>query len=278
VRFALDALGRWTQERSFVVERERVRAYAAATNETRPEHVGGDLAPPVFAILPVWDVLHEASESIAPEEARRFIVHGEQDMFLHVPLVPGMELTARAAPVGVHPKPSGTTLVVKTETRDAGGTLVDEQYVTEFFRGVVAEEGGGEAAPDHRVPEEVTGGEPAAAITYAFDDDQTYRYADASGDRFPIHLDEEFARAAGLPGIIVHGLCTMAFTSRAVLEAAGCGAGALRRLAVRFSRPVPPGESLTTRIWNVAPGTYAFEAVDGAGQVVIKDGLAEVSS
>ena len=47
------------------------------------------------------------------------------------------------------------------------------------------------------------------------------RYAAASGDDFAIHLDDEFARKVGLPGRIVHGLCTMAFAGRAVLEAAG---------------------------------------------------------
>ena len=47
------------------------------------------------------------------------------------------------------------------------------------------------------------------------DDDQTFRYRDASGDQMPIHVDEDFAKNVGLPGIIAHGLCTMAMTSQA---------------------------------------------------------------
>ncbi len=60
-----------------------------------------------------------------------------------------------------------------------------------------------------------------AEITYPVALDQTERYAAASGDDFAIHLDDEFARRVGLPGRIVHGLCTIAFAGRAVLEAAG---------------------------------------------------------
>ena len=61
----------------------------------------------------------------------------------------------------------------------------------------------------------------------------TVRYAGASGDFNPIHIDEEFARSVGLPGRILHGLWTMAQVARAVTEAAGDPA-ALRSLDVRF--------------------------------------------
>jgi acyl dehydratase len=274
VRFDVSRLGEWTPERRFSVERERIQAYAAATNETARELLDGDVAPPVFAILPIWETIHEATRDVVPDEARSRVVHGEQDMFLHEPLVPGMEVVARSAVVGVQPKQSGTTLIVKAETH-ADGRLVSEQYATEFYRGVVAEEGGGDEAPGHRFPAELEGSEPAAAITERIDEDQTYRYADASGDRFPIHLDPEFAQKVGLPGIIVHGLCVMAFTARAVAQTAD--AGAVRRLAVRFSRPIRPGAELTTRLWRLGPGVFGYDAVDGDGEVVIKDGRAEVA-
>jgi acyl dehydratase len=61
----------------------------------------------------------------------------------------------------------------------------------------------------------------------------TARYAGASGDFNPIHIDEEFARAVGLPGRILHGLWTMAQVARAQTEAAG-GPEHLRRLSVQF--------------------------------------------
>jgi acyl dehydratase len=61
----------------------------------------------------------------------------------------------------------------------------------------------------------------------------TVRYAGASGDYNPIHIDEEFARAVGLPGRILHGLWTMAQVARAETDATG-GPQHLRRLAVQF--------------------------------------------
>jgi acyl dehydratase len=93
----------------------------------------------------------------------------------------------------------------------------------------------------------------------------------------PIHLDDEVARAMGLPGIIIHGLCTMAFTSHAVIgHAAPDDPTRLKRLAVRFSKPCRPKETITTRIWNAGGGAYAFETTSDSGAVVIKDGLAEI--
>jgi len=95
----------------------------------------------------------------------------------------------------------------------------------------------------------------------------------------PIHLDEAFARNVGLPGIIVHGLCTMAFTSWAVLTAVGdSDPTRLGRLAVRFSQPVLPGEAITTSIWDAGTDgsghTVAFSTVNPDGALVVKDGLA----
>ena len=277
MHFALEPLGRWTPERRYLVERERIRAYAAATNETAPALISGDAAPPVFAVLPAWESIHEATKAVVPEEARPRVVHGEQDMFLHAPLRHGMNVVSRAAVVGVHPKSSGTTVVVKMETRDGRGALVNEQYATEFYRGIEADAGGGETAPDHRAPGGPATHEPSIDVSYRVDKDQTFRYADASGDRNVFHLDDTAAKAVGLPGIIVHGLCVMAFTGRAVVEAAG-GARqpAVRRLAVRFARPVFPGNVLTTKVRHVGSNVFAFETLNEAGEVVIKDGLAEL--
>jgi acyl dehydratase len=61
----------------------------------------------------------------------------------------------------------------------------------------------------------------------------TVRYAGASGDFNPIHIDEEFAKMVGLPGRILHGLWSMAQVARAQTEAAG-EPGRLKRLSVQF--------------------------------------------
>jgi acyl dehydratase len=61
-----------------------------------------------------------------------------------------------------------------------------------------------------------------------------HRYAGASGDFNPIHIDPEFAKAVGLPSNILHGLYTMAQVARAVVEGAGGDPRSLKRLAVQF--------------------------------------------
>jgi len=262
--FDLDAMGRPGPARRYEVTDEALRAYAEATDDV----VGG----PVFAIVPVWETIHPASRSVASEDARRFVVHYAHDFRLHRPLEAGMKLLSQAVPVALLPRPNGTSLVIRTETRTEG-QLVNEQYATEFFRGVQAEDGMGERPPDHRLEVD---GDPMAEITHRVAEDQTVRYAAASGDEFAIHLDDDFAREVGLPGRIVHGLCTLAFAGRATLEAAGIDdPRAVRRLAVRFSAPLYPGENVTTRVWRV-DGAYGFESVNGEGKTVLKDGRVEL--
>jgi acyl dehydratase len=265
VSFDVEAIGRAGDELRYEVTADALSAYAEATDDVP----GG----PVFAILPVWEAIAPASRSVASEEARKRVVHYEHDMLLHRPLEQGMTLVSQATPVALIGRPNGTSLVIKTATRTEAGELVNEQYVTEFFRGVESDQSVGERAPDHRLESD---GDPIAEVAYPVAEDQTERYAAASGDDFAIHLDDEFARKVGLPGRIVHGLCTMAFAGRAVLEAAGVDdPRAVRRLAVRFSAPLFPGDTVTTRIWRV-DGGFGFDALGGDGKAVIKDGRAEL--
>ena len=264
--FDLGGIGVAGAAQRYLVTDEALESYAAATDDVP----GG----PVFAIVPVWETIAPASRSVASDEARSRVVHYEHDLVIHRPIEAGMTLTSRATPIALLGRPNGTTLVIRTETFGEDGELANEQYVTEFFRGIETGESVGERAPEHRL--EVDGAEPVSEITYPVALDQTERYAAASGDDFAIHLDDEFARRVGLPGRIVHGLCTLAFAGRAVLEAAGVDdPRAVRRLAVRFSAPLHPGDSVTTRVWALTGG-YGFEATNGEGVPVLKDGRVEL--
>lgn len=280
--FGIDKLGEVTEGDDFVVNADRTKAYAAATNDPIAAHTSGDVAPPVFAVVPVWDTMLGGMAGVVPPEVVAMVVHGEQDMFFHAPIRPGMTLRSTAGPVGVHVKPNGTSVIVKTATRDQDGTLLVEQYMTSFFRGVSEGESAGEQAPSHKLDLAVTEREPDAVLTQEIDADQTFRYAEASGDTMPMHLDAEFAKSVGLPGIIIHGLCTMAFNSWAAITAVGGDDPArLVRLAVRFSKPVLPGRPITTSFWktatNGANSVYGFQTTDPDGDVVIKDGVAEIA-
>ena len=216
-----------------------------------------------------------AAADVIPPDALPFIVHGEQDMHFHQPLVPGAELTTAAEAHSVRVGRSGTRFTTRIVSNDVDGRTVMEVFSTTFIRGMSDGDSGGPDKPVHALPPDR--GEPVATFTVHVDDDQTYRYRDASGDTMPIHVDDAFAKSVGLPGIIVHGLCTMAMCSQAVVKTvAGGDPSRLRRLAVRFSKPVLPGNDVVTTIYDIGNGAYAFEATS-AGSTVIKDGRAEVA-
>jgi acyl dehydratase len=106
----------------------------------------------------------------------------------------------------------------------------------------------------------------------------TARYAGASGDFNPIHIDEEFARAVGLPGRILHGLWTMAQVARAQTEAAG-GPEHLKRLSVQFrGMGVPEQEVVVSgTVREAADGTVVIETVaEQAGNQIIRNAEAQV--
>lgn len=278
--FDTSGIGRFSEPETFEVTAERISQYAEATNDPIHAHRDGTVAPPVFGVVPVFGSLAPASLAVAPAELFPRLVHGEQDFRFHRPIRPGDVLTARAKPIGFVGKPAGTAVVVYAETVDSSGAPVNEQWMTAFFRKVDAGHSVGARAPEHVFDESLRDTTAAARVRQHVDDDQTFRYSPASGDPMPIHLDEEMARMAGLPGIIAHGLCTMAFTSWAVLtELADSDVYRLRRLAVRFARPVLPGQDIETAVWRASRAggttTYAYETTAG-DEAVIKDGLAEI--
>ncbi len=274
-------LDRWTDDERFEVTRERLAEYAAATNDPIEAHRRGDIAPPVFAIVPVFEALLTPAVDVMPVEAIPRIVHGEQDFHFYRPIRPGDKLVSRAKMIGYQGLEKGTRAAILLECRTEDGKLVNEQYVTTFVRGLNVGRAVGDLSPDHKFDDTLREQAPAAKVVQHVDADQTFRYAPAAGDPMPIHLDDDVAKSAGLPGIIAHGLCTMAFTSWAVLtELAGSDVNRLKRFAVRFSKPVLPGDDLETRIWkkDAANGItrYAFETARGE-DFVITDGLAEIA-
>ena len=102
-----------------------------------------------------------------------------------------------------------------------------------------------------------------------------HRYAGASGDFNPIHLDDEFARSVGLPGRILHGLWTMAQVARAQTEAGG-GPESLRSLEVQFRGMGVPEQEIVVTGSSTDGGSIALEAAQGDNKI-IKNAEAELA-
>jgi len=92
--------------------------------------------------------------------------------------------------------------------------------------------------------EQLSPGQALPSLTKHVTVEQIRRYAEASGDRNPIHLDDTFARSAGLPGVIAHGMLTMAFANQMVTDWLG-DRSLLQRLQGRFAGMVVPGDDVT---------------------------------
>jgi acyl dehydratase len=126
---------------------------------------------------------------------------------------------------------------------------------------------------------ELRAGEPIPELKVTPDRYVTYRYAGASGDFNPIHIDEEFAKQVGLPGRILHGLWTMAQVARAAEQAAG-GSQRLRRLAVQFRGMgrLEQEIAVTGSVREVGDGVAVVDLeAEQAGAKIIRNAEAELA-
>ena len=109
-----------------------------------------------------------------------------------------------------------------------------------------------------------------------FTKEQIAAYAEVSGDHNPIHLDDEFARTVGLPGIIAHGMLQMGLMGTVAAEAAG-DPDRLRRLYCRFAGMVVPGDAVTFTAEPAGPGKLELRAVNQRGEPVLTKAVAELT-
>ena len=123
-------------------------------------------------------------------------------------------------------------------------------------------------------------GDELPTLTTTPDKYLTVRYAGASGDYNPIHIDEDFARQVGLPGRILHGLWTMSQVARAQTEAAG-GPHALKRLSVQFRGMGLPEQEIAIKstVKSVEGDVALVDTVaEQAGNQIIRNAEAEVDA
>lgn len=242
------------------------RAYAAATDD--PEGVYGAVAPPMFHVRPFIRMMLAMAGDDALDIDMLRLVHGEHAVAFERLLRDGESLHVTGTLDDVQTKSSG-----RIYTFGLLGTVNGEAVVrgtTSYF--VRAADPPAKKGPKP-VPPELP--PPAWSVAQPVREDQALDYAEASGDDNPIHTDPEVAKKAGLPGCILHGLCTMAFAQRDLIAHYAPGAPErLASIAVRFARPVFPGDTLDLQVWEGDDGSITFQTLDGRGKPVITGGRA----
>jgi acyl dehydratase len=190
------------------------------------------------------------------------VLHGTQSIELHGPIATSGSATVTTRITEVWDKGSAAVIVQEGTATTTDGTDLWSTRSSMFVRG----EGGwgGERGPSVarlEVPER----DPDLDASYPTTPQQALLYR-LCGDRNPLHSDPAFAKAAGFPAPILHGLCSLGIALRIVVDGLLDGdAAAVRRLTARFAGVVFPGEAIRVRAWS-ADEEVRVEATIGEGQ------------
>jgi len=260
-----------------------VERYAAATNDTNPLVLAGDAVPATFPVILIFDAQWAANAAVPKEvyQSGRNGVHGEHEVLLHRPLVPGEALLTFSEPYAVRNTRAGARVVLHMEQYGTDDDLAVEHWWTIFFPGCDVLADVGPEPPDHTFPDAARD-HLVGSITQHVDLDTPTRYAEVSNDWSAHHFELDSARGAGVDFLFAHGLCTMAMcTQAAVAMVAGGDPSRVRRVAVRFASPTRLDADLTVDVYDAGDtegeGVFAFEATC-AGAPVIRHGRLELFS
>lgn len=261
----------------YEITADAIAAYARATNDENEAYFGPEpVASPVFPVVPAFPTFMAAAED--PELGADLVrlVHIAESHLIRRPLRPGDVVVPTSELVAVAAEEGGESFTLRADLARADGTVACEAIARMVIR-ASGRRRRRTAGPnrEERPPivfEQVT----------MIAEDQPRRYADASGDRNPIHLSEDAARAAKLPGVILHGMCTMAMAVKGAVDGlAATDPTRVRRVELEFFKPVFPGQPITTRFWEVgaAEGAsqYGFEVTNRHGVGLTRAGLVEIS-
>jgi acyl dehydratase len=224
----------------------------------------GPLVLPTYAVIPAMRALGNIRSAVKLKLQR--LLHGEQGIELLRPLPADAEIVLHSEISEVWDKGKAGVIGVTAMAEDADGPLF-KSFASLFYIGGGGF--GGEPGPstkDRNVPPQR---DPDVVVEYPTLAEQGAIYR-LSGDRVPLHIDPEFATAAGYDKPFMHGLCTYGFVGRAAL-AGLCGGDPSRFKSItgRFAERVQFEDTIVTKIWKEGAGAAIVQAEDQNGSIVL---------
>ncbi len=248
---ALDLVGKKSEPTSFSYTWKDTVLYALGVGAKVAElpflyeGLGPDVLP-TFAVVPSFNAMIAVAGNLNANPM--MILHGEQQIILHRSIPPQATLKTVSEVQAIYDKGKGALVVVKAVTVDEKAQPLFDNVFSIFVRGE-----GGFGGP--RGPEAEKIEPPARAPDFERVEVTTAEQAllyRLSGDVNPLHADPNMAKLGGFDRPILHGLCTYGHAGRALLAGACDGKAArLRSFGARFAGVVFPGDTLTTRGWQL---------------------------
>ena len=248
-------------------------AYSAGLGETDPRYYDterGVMAHPLFPVCYEWPVAQPLRALPALKPLFPQLLHAQHDLRIHRAPRAGDTLRTSARIIAVKQRKPGAFVVFRFEARDGAGAPVTTTDFGALYRGVAVEGG-------DRALEEVADPPPPAASfpEYSKIDvpgNAAHVYTECARIWNPIHTDIAYARAAGLPTIILHGTATLALSVSRLLQQFDIDAAAVRRVQCRFSGMVEMPSTLSVHAAR-QDTTVRFETRNAAGETVIGRGV-----
>jgi len=245
------------------IDKRWLMAYSAGLGETSYPH-------PLFPVCYEWPANRALREATGLQALNAQLVHAQHDLTIH--RNPSAEtLMVSGKVISASQRRPGAFVVMRMEARSASGDKVSTTDYGMVYRGVTLEGGDRSIAkvedpPGHGKMLQPLG-EIAVAATAA------HVYTECARIWNPIHTDVDYARAAGLPDIILHGTATLAFSVSAVIRT--LGVKSVKRVRCRFAGMVTMPGTLTVHAspqLSSSGDEVAFETRNGHGEKVIERG------
>jgi acyl dehydratase len=260
---------------------DEIVAFSHAINDPNPLYLNGLATPPTYGVVPALP-LYLSVAGLPPEALEGSIggVHGTHDLYIRKRIEPGSQVHTTAERCAVTTSKAGMNVAVRLVSRDDSGEVAIEQYWSTLMRGPVTGGDRGDKLADHGFPESARA-KLVGTLSLLTTQDQTFRYAGASGDRSPMHVNDQSAARVGFPRKFNQGLCTLGVVSRGLIElTADSDPRRVARIAVRFAAPTFPGEDIEVSAYEMGTTdeglrSYAFEAFSG-GVAVLRHGRVEI--